>query len=149
MLILIGWALAASSYLLFVGQVSADETALALLCGLAATVWCAALSLAAEERIVVPWAGVSALGRAVAKIPSAAIKVAGSIIRGGPGAIVGQPFLHGRDDDPAEAGRRAVALLAVSLAPDKFALRLPPGEDSLLVHTIVDLPPQKHARWPA
>ena len=48
----------------------------------------------------------------------------------------------------AAAGRRAVAMLAASAAPDGYVVALKDDEDSLLLHRLVPRQPSPDRRWP-
>jgi len=133
---LVAWVVLAPLYLLFVGEISAHEAMLAALCGGVAAGWFTALRHVGSPRFRFQRAMLGAAGRAVGQLPGAAAAVAAAIVRGRCGYVAEQHFLHGRDTEPADASRRAAVLLAVSLAPDRFALRLPEHEDRLVLHTM-------------
>lgn len=150
-LFLFAWAGAALAYVLFAGQFSPDELVAAAACGLAVSLWWLALRKQAPRVFrFEPRAG-SAVFRATASLPAATAKVAArlavAVASGRGGELAHRPFVHGREDDPADAGRRAVAVLALSLAPDSFAVRDHAGEDSLAVHAILPRAPEIDARW--
>lgn len=150
MLMLLGaWALLAAAYLLLVGQLTADEIGLALGCGLAATIWFTALGQVAWIRFRFEPAAARAAIRALAGLPLAVAETAAALVRGRAGVIVRQPFVRGRERDPADAARRAVSVLAISVAPDKFAVRLPERRDEIELHSLVEAPSETDARWPA
>lgn len=150
MLMLIAvWPLASASYLLLVGQASADEIGLAIACGLGATLWFGALAGVARVRFRFEPEAAMAAARAFAGLPLGVARTAGALMRGRGGRVVGQPFVEGRERAPADAARRAVAVLAVSLAPDRFALRLPEGRGRLEMHSLAGAPEKSDARWPA
>ena len=148
------WLLGAASYLVLAGQLSGDELAAAALLGGAAALWHRAVLRAGAARFAGDRRMVGALGRAVAGLPGATVSVGRALA----GAALGRPvagqrisraFPHGPRDAPAEAGRRAAALLATSLSPDSYVLRLPPGEDKILFHSITSRSPGGDPRWPA
>ncbi len=150
MLMLIAvWPLVSAAYLLFVGQASADEVGLAIACGLGATLWLGVVAGAAGVRFRFELEAAAAAVRALAGLPLGVARTAGALMRGYPGRVVGQRFVEGRERDPADAARRAVAVLAVSLAPDRFVLRILEGRDRLEVHGFTAAPAESDARWPA
>lgn len=138
-------------YWLLVGQFSGAEAGLALVGGVFVALWAMALSRVAEIRFRVEWKAVAAFASAVAGVPRAAARVTWVLLKAGRhrlrGGIIEQPFVHGRDRSPADATRRAAGLLAISLAPDKFAL-LHEG-DRLCIHRLGSAPPGGDERWPA
>lgn len=140
-----------ATYVLFVGQVSADEIGLAVLFAIVAAAWWTALAHVGEVRFRFEAAAGLAIARALAGVPTAVASVAARLLVGmvrQPRAqAVRQTFVHGSDRDPFDAARRAIALLAVSLAPDRFALRLLDGHDELLLHRLVETGGPSDARW--
>jgi len=132
------WIASAAAYLLFAGGFGADELAAAAACGLAGALWSAALARAAPARLRIGAAELGELGRAVAGLPRAAAQVAAelgrAIVEGGGGAIVRQALPPGVQGD---AGRRAVAVLARSLAPDSFVVRDQAGGGEVVAHVLV------------
>ncbi len=148
LILLAAWVLSSAAYLLLVGQLSADEIGLALACGLAAAFWFGKIASVARLRFRVEPAAAAAAMRAVAGLPVAVLKVAAALVRGSNGGVVRQTFVRGREGDPSAAARRAMALLAVSLAPDKFALRLPERRDQIELHTLVEPSAAADPRWP-
>lgn len=149
MLLLLGaWALLSLVYLLLVGQLSADEIGLALACGLGAAVWSAAIRKVSVLRFRFEPTAAAVMITALAKLPRAMADVAIALIRARSGTVIREPFVRGRDLDPADAARRAVVLLAVSLTPDKFALRIARGRDEIDLHSLVGPPAPADMRWP-
>ena len=150
MLLFIGaWALLSLAYLLLVGQASADELGLTMACGLGAAVWSVAIRKVAVLRFRFEPTAAAVMITALAKLPRAVADVAAALVRVQPGLMVRESFVRGRDLDPADAARRAVVLLASSLTPDKFALRMPHGRDEIELHSLVGPPAKSDARWPA
>ena len=68
-----------------------------------------------------------------------------------PGRQVGhstrQDF-HEGTNRPADAGRRGLVTLAASLAPNGFVVDIPPGEEALVLHRLVHVPPPGDTLWP-
>jgi multisubunit Na+/H+ antiporter MnhE subunit len=141
----------AVSYLLLVGQFSADEIGLALCGGALAALWFGALSRTADIRFRFEWKAIVTVLDAVAAVPVAAARVTWLLVRAGRrrprGSIGEQPFEHGRDRDAADATRRAAVLLAISLAPDRYALLH--EDDRLSTHRLAAGPSGGDKRWPA
>ncbi len=67
--------------------------------------------------------------------------------RTAPGMLQIQPFRRG-SDDPAEAGRRALVTLGLSLAPNGYVVDFATGS-GLLIHRLQPVPPQPDQDWPA
>jgi hypothetical protein len=141
----------AVSYWLLVGQISADEIGLGLGGAVLAGLWAAATSRVAAIRFRFGWKAVAAVAGAVAGVPQAAARVTWLLLKAGRhrprGSIAEQPFEHGRERSTAETTRRAAVLLAVSLAPDRFAL-VHEG-DRLQVHGLGAGSAGGDERWPA
>lgn len=135
-----GWAVGAALYLLFAGQFTADELAAAAACGLGTSLWAAAVRYVASRRYRFERGAIVAVGRALAGLLGATTRVAWALLKaaatGAGGEIRAQPFVDGQLSDPADAGRRGVAILARSLAPDSFVLRERQGESRLELHVL-------------
>jgi len=131
------WGLSALAYLGMAGQVSVAEIGLAFACGLIAAFWAIALETVAEIHLRFETAAGAAAVRALANLPGAIAKATVALVSRRGGAVVRQQFIRGREQMPADAARRATALLAMSLAPDKFVLRIPLGRDEIELHTLV------------
>ena len=149
MLLFVGaWGLLSLGYLLLVGQLSADEIGLALACGLAAAGWSVAIRRVAVLGFRFEPAAAWVIITAVAKLPRTIAAVATALLHARNGTVVWELFIRGRDFDLADAARRAIAMLAVSLTPDKFALRLPAARDQIELHTLAPVPAETDPRWP-
>lgn len=147
------WALGALSYMILAGQFSGDEVVAAGLLGVVAVLWHRALMGAGAGRFAFDRQALAVLARAVGGLPSATVAVGGRLAAAliGPvaGTRVAREFSNGRRDAPGEAGRRAVVVLAASLAPDAYVLRLPRDEDTILYHAITGREPSGDPRWPS
>ena len=66
---------------------------------------------------------------------------------GAVGTVSRQPFRSGADD-AADAGRRALLTLAISLAPNGYALALRDGEDAVVLHRLARAAPATDREWP-
>ena len=141
-------------YLLFAGTVSATEIG----AGLVATASVTALAIIVHRRrtrllrllpparlllrpllaVVIDSGRVGmVLARAVLRRPAGQV-----------GQVVRQAFRQG-GEDPADAGRRGMVVLAASLAPNGYALHVPAGEDSMVMHRLASVPPSPDREWPA
>lgn len=150
------WLAAAGSYVLFAGQFSPDELGAAALCGLCAAFWSSSLNRAAFIQFRFERGTLAAAIRAIAGLPAATVRVAVALFRvlvtrktakTWFAQTVGEPFIHGLRLNPADAGRRATAILARSLAPDSFIVRTPEGREEIEVHNLLGAPAMKSARW--
>jgi multisubunit Na+/H+ antiporter MnhE subunit len=145
------FALLTIGYLLLVGQFTGAEVGLALGGGVFAALWAMALNRVADIRFSFEWKAFAVFATAVAGVPLAAARVTWVLFRAGRrrprGSIIEQKFDHGRDRSAADVTRRAAVLLAISLAPDRFAL-LHEG-DRLVIHRIGRAPQGGDERWPS
>lgn len=141
------WILLAGTYLAFVGSLSLAEAGAALLCGGLGAVWTWQLARCGDRHLHVPVAGLGKLGSAFLKLPGETASVATRLLRaalrgdvsGEDRAVAPSDAAHCplSGDDPETAYARAVSVLAASLAPDSYVLRLEPERGRVLVHTIL------------
>lgn len=103
-------------------------------------------------RLRAPW--VRLIGRVLASIVLDSIKVGLQLVRqlkGRPvrpmGVLREQSFDSG-SLAPADAGRRALVTLAVSLSPNKYVVAISPDKPWLILHAMVHVKPSANARWP-
>lgn len=145
------WLAAAGVYLVFAGQLTTDELVAAALIGLAGALWWFSVQRKAQVRLRLEPAAAGAAVRAVVGLPQACVRVAArfcAIITGGKGGrIVEEAFETGRQNEPRDFGRRAVALLAASLAPDSFVVRVDKEAHRLRSHVVLTHPQPSHPRW--
>lgn len=134
----------AALYLVLVGQLAADEIGLAAGCALCCLAWSLALRRVARVRFRFSAAALGMAGRAVAGLPRAIAEVAPALLAPRRGSIRHQPLAHGARGSTG-AGWRAVALLATSLAPDRYALRWAPSGEAVDVHVLSLRPAAGHA----
>jgi hypothetical protein len=127
------WPILAAIYLLLVGQASADEIALACACGALALGWSIALDHVARLRFRFSPAALKIVAQAVAGVPRAIIAVAPALLWRRSGSIRREPLARGGNTE-VDAGWRAAALLAISLAPDRYALRWAKRGNAVEVH---------------
>lgn len=78
------------------------------------------------------------------------VKAGGALVRAALGAKVKgvvqrQPF-DTSDDSEEQVGRRALVIIAASIAPNGFVLAQ--GSDSLALHRLVATPPEEDTQWP-
>ena len=94
-----------------------------------------------------------ALLQSIGGLPGAILRVGlrlgTAIVRDVQGHTLEQPFHRGRLDDTRDAARRATVVLATSLAPDSYVLRLPVDEETILIHAITQSSPGTDPRWAA
>ncbi len=125
----------AATYLLLAGQVSRNE----VLAGLGASVIAAVYAIVAHRTVETPfglrlrWMRVAMM--VVTSLLTDTARVAVGLVRAAPGKLVRQPPL------PAESGARAVAILALSLAPNSFVARA--SDKETLLHQMVPVKPQQ------
>ena len=147
------WPAGAASYLVLAGSLSADEIAVAVMLGALGAGWHAAILNVEARRFAFGLAAVREIGRALAGLPGATLRVgsrlATAILRGAAGRQAEVPFSIGDHTMPAEAGRRALVVLATSLAPDSYVLRIPENEGSIQYHALTARMPGGDRRWPA
>lgn len=150
------WALGAGTYVLFSGQFSADELLAAGLWGLIAAAWSASLRRAATLQFRFEQGAAAAAGRAVAGLPRATAGTGLVLARAltgvanasdAPGEVILEAFPPGHRHCPADAGRRAIAILARSLGPDSFVMRIPEEREEVDVHQLVKTSAVEDARW--
>ncbi len=140
-------------YLLFAGTASATEIGAALATAALVTALATVLHRRQTRRLrLLPPATVllrplpglvrdsgrvgMVLARAVARRPAGQV-----------GEVVRQVF-HQGGEDPADAGRRGMVVLAASLAPNGYVLHIPAGEDAMVMHRLAPVPPSPDRNWP-
>lgn len=147
----LAWLVAAAAYLLFAGHFSAEELVAAAAIGALGAAWWSLVHRTAEIDLQLKVGAAGAMARAVVGLPLASLRASGrlvAIIFGAKGGrIVAEPFDTGRQNDAAEVGRRAVALLAASVAPDSFVVRVDKEAHLLRSHVILSSPSPADPRW--
>jgi len=143
---------AAVFYMLLAGQVSATEIGTAVVLGVLAAAWHHAAS-GVSRRTFAAGAGQAA------RWTSAFLRMPGGVRRslwplaraaimgGGAGKSLRVRFARRAADDPAEAARRATAVLAASLAPDSFVVRVRTSRDEVLMHSLAPGQSPPDPRW--
>jgi hypothetical protein len=126
---LAAWVGLAAAYLLFAGQVSGHE----LIAGLGASLLAGAYAVVAHHaavsplRLRLPWLRVVAgVARDLVVDTS---RVGAALLRPRAGALA-------EGELPAGDGRRAVAILALSVAPNGFVVRA--GDHAMAMHRLVE-----------
>lgn len=128
--------------LLLTGQVSVESVVIAVLLTVVTMTWRRLLRSASRRRIANPDGGqLSAWLRAIAALPADTGRVGLALARslgGGPSPwrAVDAPFRFGTSDDPRDAGRRAVAVVAGSLTPDRIVVDVEPGCATAATHRL-------------
>lgn len=149
------WIAFAAAYVLFAGQLSLTEAAAGVPAAAASTVFVLALRRCEQRglRLQAPWFRLarSALGSLAGDV----VRVGGVLLEAlvhPPAAPVGrltrQPFRQG-GAAPADAGRRGLASLVISVAPNGFMVDIYGHADAMVMHRLVDVPPVPDHEWPA
>jgi hypothetical protein len=147
------WVFLVGFYFLFAGEMRLTE-AIAAVPATAVAMSVAALAQCFAERryaLLGPW------GRLVATpciaLVSDSVRVCGILIgairrpSGAAGVFSRQPFDTGTCM-PKDAGRRGLVTLAASLAPNGYVVDIPEGENVLVLHRLVAVPPCPDRKWP-
>ena len=147
------WLGGTAAYLVLAGQVSVDEVVAGTVLGGLGVLWHAAVCRCSRHGFTFErHAGLEVL-QAVGGLPGAILRVGTrlgmALVRDVNGHAVEQPFHRGRLDDRRDVARRATVVLATSLAPDSYVLRLPVDEETIVIHAIAHISPGTDPRWPA
>ncbi|CAO4177170.1 hypothetical protein [Methylorubrum populi] len=139
-------------YLLLAGQVGWHEVATGAVVAGLMTAWTVRIRMLAARHFAYPPGTMRRGGAALAGLVPATARTGRLLLRAGfagghPGHAHRRAFLRGREDHPAEAGRRACAVLLASLSPDSFVLRADPGRDEALIHALGRTGPGSDPRW--
>jgi len=137
------------TYLLFVGTISSSEALaaiLAVMSGLSLAILHDKNATRALD-VQAPWR------RLAVAVPTAlardTVSVGATLLRALVTPVVSkisvQPFKPGAAD-ARDAGRRAAVILATSLAPNAYVIRVTP--EALLMHQLVPAPDQPDETWP-
>lgn len=147
------WLACFASYLILAGQFSLDELAAAALLGVVGAAWHRAILGTQARRFAFEPRAALVIGQALWGLPLATVNVGRQLVTGllrpAEGQRIARVFAHGRQNSPRDAGRRAVVVLATSLAPDAYVLRVPLDEDTIMTHALTDTAPGNDPRWPA
>lgn len=155
---LAAFIVSAGFYLLLAGALSTNELISAVVVAIAATTLAAILRLREERQLRLPMPPLRFLLSPIAAMFTDA---------GGVGLVLMRAILHRpahdygsispqsfraatqpQDPQPQNRGRRALVMLATSLAPNGYVLDQPPGEACLLMHRLAPARPSNDAEWP-
>lgn len=147
------WLAGAAAYMILAGQVSTDEVVAAAVLGGLGAGWHFAVMHDGARRFRFERPALRTIGTALVGLPGATLRVgvrlAAALVSPVEGRRIERPFHHGTADDPRDRGRRAVVVLAGSLAPDSYALRLPFDEEVIAFHALTGSSPSRDPRWPS
>ncbi|RYC32292.1 hypothetical protein D3273_09700 [Lichenibacterium minor] len=147
------WLGGAAAYLVLAGQLSPDEIAAAVLLGGLGAGWHFAVMHDGARTFRFERPALRTVGTSFAGLPGATLRVgarlAAALVRPVAGRRVEHDFHRGTADDPRDRGRRAVVVLATSLAPDSYALDLPLDEETIVFHALTASGPSRDPRWPS
>jgi hypothetical protein len=151
----IRWIAGAAIYALFAGAFRFHELAAMASGGLVFALWSASLRRTAAIRFRFQRENLAVAARAVGALPLAtarvSLRLAQAVVGSGPasrcpGKSLSEPLARGRHYDPVDAARRATTVLARSLGPDSFVLRLPRRRDEIEVHHLLAAPASRAGR---
>ncbi len=147
------WSAGAAAYMVLAGQLSTDEVVAAAVLGGLGAGWHFAVMHDGARRFRFERPALGAIGTALAGLPGATLRVgarlAAALVSPVEGRRIERPFHRGAADDPRDRARRAVVVLATSLAPDSYALRLPVDEEVIAFHALTASSPSRDPRWPS
>lgn len=135
------WPLCFGLYVLFEGQVSLHECITGASLAALATLYAYFIARSARFRFEASAEAAFVTVRALAKLGSGLSRSFAPLLGltrlgASPGRGLTVPFKTGAIDDPAARTRRAIAVLAASLAPDRFVVRLEVLEGQVILHDI-------------
>lgn len=143
----LAWLLLAGTYLALVGSFSPDEAAAALLCGGLAALWVRQIRSRGGRTLRLRATALAPLPVAFVKLPGQTLRVGACLWRAAwHGDVAGEDRAMSPHqvancpasaDDPASAGACALSVLAASLSPDAYVLRLEPERGRVLVHAFL------------
>lgn len=145
--VILAWAGLASFYLLLAGQLSPSELGAGAALATGAAAYACIAHLRAERALSLPkrWKLV-ALTTATRLFPDAA-RVGWALLLGRQGALASQEFRTG-NETAQDAAHRAVAILAVSAAPNAFVVTLDDKGQTMLLHHLAPRQPSRDREWP-
>lgn len=150
---LTAWILSAATYIVLAGKASVEELVTAAICGFCAAICWQALDRVTDLPLRLSSAAIGRAADALVRLPAATgkvgLKLLQSVMMPVDGQVVMRELIHGQARHPHDAGRRAVAILSLSLAPGGFVLRLPEGRDLIELHMLTDETASGDARWPS
>lgn len=147
------WLAGAVAYMVLAGQFSPDEVAAAVVLGGLGAGWHFAVMHDGARRFRFERPALRVVGASLLGLPGATLRVgarlAAALLHPVEGRRIEQPFHRGTAADPRDRGRRAVVVLATSLAPDSYALDLPLDEETITFHAFTGSSPGRDPRWPS
>ncbi len=127
-------------YLVFAGQVGVTEVAAGVPASLLATLLAARVHRVGPRRLGAdPRQAIRLLARIPASLATDLVRVGVALARGRSGRLTRVRFREG-GPGPPDPGRRAMATIALSLAPNGIVVAIPSGEDAMVLHTLADAP---------
>lgn len=146
------WAAAFAAYLLFAGTVSLHELITASVVASLAGLWSYAAREISSERFVASPTQIPPMLRTLAGLPAAtartgAILIGAAAAGNATGRALRARLDPGARDDPAERSRRALAVLAASLAPPRFVIELDRGRAEAILHAIERIDTAPDPEW--
>ena len=147
------WLAGAVAYIVLAGQFSPEELVAAVILGGFGAGWHFAMMHDGARRFRFERPALRAIASSLAGLAGATLRVglrlASALLRPVEGRRVEQPFHGGTADDPRDRGRRAVVVLATSLAPDSYVVRMPVGAETITFHALTGSSPGGDPRWPS
>lgn len=146
------WVACLALYLLFVGQAPAAELAAGAITSALAAAYHLHVYRFERRRFAVraPWLrlGGRVLRAIAVDTPRVGTCLARAVIRATDGeGMIEQPFDTG-DATPHSAARRALVVLAASIAPNAYVIDVRSRPPALLEHRLVPQAPQEDRQWP-
>jgi multisubunit Na+/H+ antiporter MnhE subunit len=143
-------ALSMALYLVFAGTVGTSELIAAVLIGILATLWASLLQRHSERRFRYSTELNILLPRMVRLVIQGTYRTTIALLKSAlagtsPGKALRVDFDPGPRDSATDRTRRALAILAASVAPDSFIVRLDRGREAL-VHSITDTDSKRDRR---
>ena len=140
------WSALAALYVACTGTISVEEAVAAVLCGALGTVWVHRILCCGEASIALDAASGRSLLAAFAQLPRITARVGGRLLHAAfRGGVSGEVRPETRGESAADpvgrgaqaTGRRAVSVIATSLSPDSFVLRLDRECGRMVVHALL------------
>ncbi|WP_210245081.1 hypothetical protein [Methylobacterium haplocladii] len=143
----LSWFVLTGVYLGLAGSLSAEEVGAAVICGGLGAIWVRQLGRCGDHHLMIRPAALKPLLTALARLPGETLRVGLRLLRavvrgdvaGEDRAVQPAQAAHCplNEDGPQTAGTRAVAVLAASLSPDTYVLRLERARGRICVHAIL------------
>lgn len=147
------WLAGAAAYMVLAGQFSLDEVVAAVILGGLGAGWHFAMMHDGARRFSFERPALRTIGSSLLGLPGATLRVgarlASALLHSVEGRRIEHPFHRGTAADTRDRGRRAVVVLATSLAPDSYAIDMPVDEETISYHALTGANPSRDPRWPA